>query len=194
MTKNLSKTLKNSKGIFGAPKISKKFSSEIETKTIKEDKSFQILKLAIDDIKEKYNLVPDGILSLIEEKPISKQILIPISIFEIKNLSALEVICKYLKENLELNYSKIALLLNRNSRTIWTTYNNAVKKKKESLVVKDSRFFIPISILKNRKLSVLEGIVSYLKDRFNLRYSEISILLNRDERNIWTVYNRAKKK
>lgn len=162
--------------------------------SIKEEKSFQILKLAIDDIKEKYKFSINEILSLIEEKPISKELLIPVSIFEIKNLSALEAICKYLKEELEINYNKIALLLNRDSRTIWTTYNNALQKRKERLPVKESKFFIPISILTDRKLSVLESIVSYLKDNFNLRYSEISILLTRDERNIWTIYNRYKKK
>ncbi|MBS3114282.1 hypothetical protein J4448_04215 [Candidatus Woesearchaeota archaeon] len=162
--------------------------------SIKEDKSFQILKLAIEEVKEKYKLASNEILSLIEEKPISKEILIPVSIFEVSNLSALEVICKYLKEELELNYSKIALLLNRNSRTIWTTYKNAFRKKKERLIAKESKLYIPLSIFKNRRFSVLESIISYLKDNFNLRYSEISILLNRDERNIWTVYNRYRKK
>lgn len=164
------------------------------SKPIKEDKSFQILKLAIKDVKEKYKISSNEILSLIEEKPISKEILLPISIFEYESLSALEVICKYLKEELDIYYSKIALLLNRNSRTIWTTYKNAVKKRKEKLYIKESKFFIPLSILIDRKLSVLEAIVSYLKDNFNLRYSEIAVLLNRDERNIWTVYHRAKKK
>ena len=98
------------------------------------------------------------------------------------------------KEELDLNYSKIALLLNRDSRTIWTTYNIACKKRAERLLVKESKLFIPVSILQNRKFSVLEAIVSYLKDNFNLRYSEIAVLLNRDERNMWAVYNRAKRK
>ena len=75
-----------------------------------------------------------------------------------------------------------------------TTYNNAKVKRKEKLSVKESKFFIPVSIFKDRKLSVLEALVSYLKDNFNLRYREIAVLLNRDERNIWTVYNRYKKK
>lgn len=175
-------------------KIENKAKDIYDIKLIKDDSSFQILKLAINDIKEKYKIASGEILSLIEEKPISREILIPVSAFEAKNLSALEVICKYLKEELELSYIKIALLLNRDSRTIWTTCNNAVKKKKERLPVKDSNFFIPISIFKNRKFSILEAIVSYLKNKFDLRYSEISILLNRDERNIWTVYNRAGKK
>jgi hypothetical protein len=52
---------------------------------------------------------------------------------------------------------------------------------------------IPLDILRDRNLSVLESIVEYLKNK-GLSFHEIAILLNRDERNIWTVYNRAKKK
>src|SRR3989338_7169912 len=156
------------------------------------DKSFQILKLALDEIKQKYNLNSDEILSLVEEKPVSKDILIPVSIFD-ENLSALESVCKYLKENLDLGFSKIALLLNRDARTIWTTYSNALKKRKERLIVKESRYFIPISALADRKFSALGSIVVYLKDKFSLRYKEISVLLHRDERNIWAAYHRVKK-
>ena len=162
-------------------------------KSVKEDSSFRILKLAIDELKAEYNVSENELLQLIKQ-PASKEILIPVSVFEAKNLSALEIVCKYLKEELDLGYSKIASLLNRDNRTIWTTYQNALSKRKERLPVKDSKFHIPISILANRKLSVLESIVSYLKDNFNLRYSEISALLNRDERNIWAVYNRFRKK
>ena len=158
----------------------------------KQDKAFQILKLALDEIKEKYNLNANEILSLVEEKPVAKEILIPVSIFD-SGLSALETICKYLKENLDLGFSKIALLLNRDSRTIWTTYSNALKKRKEKLVVKESRYFIPISALADRKFSALGSIVAYLKDKFSLRYKEISVLLHRDERNIWAAYHRIKK-
>lgn len=161
---------------------------------IHNDKYFQILKLAIGELKEKYGLNSNEILGLIEEKPVSKEILIPVSIFEISKLSALEAICKYLKEELDLTYSKIATILNRDSRTIWTTYNNAIKNIKEKLYTKESKFFIPVSILANRKLSVLEAIVSYLKDNLNLRYIEIASLINRNERNVWAAYNKAKKK
>src|SRR3989338_5808042 len=74
---------------------------------IKEDKSFQILKLALDEIKEKYKIAPNEILSLVEEKPVSKEILLPISIFKNEKLSALESICKYLKEELDVGFNKI---------------------------------------------------------------------------------------
>jgi len=53
---------------------------------------------------------------------------------------------------------------------------------------------IPSSIFKDRTLSVLEAMVEYLKEKQNLTYHQIALLLNRDERNIWTVYSRAKKK
>ena len=52
---------------------------------------------------------------------------------------------------------------------------------------------IPLEILRDRTVSVLESIVEYLKNK-GLSFHEIGLLLNRDERNIWTVYNRAKKK
>ena len=53
---------------------------------------------------------------------------------------------------------------------------------------------IPTLIFKDRKLSVLEAMVEYLKDEKQMNYQEIAVLLNRDDRTIWTCYSRAKKK
>lgn len=53
---------------------------------------------------------------------------------------------------------------------------------------------IPVSIFKELRLTPFELIVWYLKDTKKLSYADIGRLLNRDERNIWTVYQRAKKK
>ncbi len=53
---------------------------------------------------------------------------------------------------------------------------------------------VPSSIFRDRSLSVLEAIVEYLKDQQHLTFHEIAILLNRDDRTIWTVYTRGKKK
>ena len=53
---------------------------------------------------------------------------------------------------------------------------------------------IPIYIFQDRTLSVLEIMVEYLKEKLKLNYHEMGVLLNRDERTIWTCYNRAKKK
>ncbi len=40
----------------------------------------------------------------------------------------------------------------------------------------------------------MESVVFYMKDSLNMTYHEIALSLNRDDRTIWTVYNRASKK
>jgi len=150
------------------------------------------LKSLINYLEHEKGLSSDEIIKLIvkEEKP--KAIEIPVCIFNNK-LSALETVVKYLKENLNLKYSEIAKLLNRNDRTIWTTYSNSRKKFSKEFVVKNSKYFIPVLAISNRSLSVLESIVYYLKDSCNLKYSQIALMLHRDQRTIWTVYNRRRK-
>ncbi len=53
---------------------------------------------------------------------------------------------------------------------------------------------VPTYILKDRSVSVLEAIVEYLKNNEKLSFHEIALLINRDDRTIWTVYDRVKKK
>ena len=91
-----------------------------------------------------------------------------------------------------MRYITIAKLLNRDQRTIWTAYNKSLKKQKGLIIVKETEIFIPISIF-NKKLTLLEAIVIYLKEK-GLKFSEIARLLNRDQRNIWTIYSQAVRK
>ena len=149
------------------------------------------LDILINYIAQEKGIGSDEIIKLIVKEKKSKEI--PVCIFNDK-LSALETIVKYLKENLNLKYSEIAKLLNRNDRTIWATYSNSRKKLTERFVIEENKFFIPASIISNRSFSVLESIVSYLKDNLNLRYSQIALMLHRDQRTIWTVYNRRRRK
>ncbi|MBI5804067.1 Ig-like domain repeat protein, partial [Candidatus Pacearchaeota archaeon] len=117
---------------------------------------------------------------------------IPITIFS-KELGALEAITKYMKENLSMDYHEIAKLLNRDDRTIWTAYNKAKNKEKKIIKVEKSLVWLPASIFEDRRLTPLESVVVYLKEK-ELRYSEISKLLNRDQRNIWAIYSKTIKK
>lgn len=146
------------------------------------------LSIFFNELKKKYKLKDKEILDLIKKK--DKLILIPISIFKNK-LSPLEAITQYLKENLHFNFHKIALLLNRNDRTIWLTYFNA-KKKKIRLIIKDNHY-IPLSVLANRKLSILENLSYYLKEE-GLTLKKVSELTGKDPRTIGTCYRRAIKK
>ena len=118
---------------------------------------------------------------------------IPLSVFSIKKLSTLEIIVKYFKENLHKKYHEIALILNRNDRTIWSTYHNSIKKFKGPLFVKGPDF-VPVSIFSSRKKSVLESLVVYLKDNLGYSYTKISRLLKKDYQTIYTSYRRGKSK
>ena len=143
-------------------------------------------------------LSPDEIISLANKLlkvPAAKEeIVIPISVFS-NELGSLETIVKYLRENLLLSFKQIAALTNRNEIALAVTYRNAKRKLAEKFVVTEiSSYSIPVSILQDRNLSVLENIAAYLKDTFALNYHSIAVLLNRDDRTIWTVYQRAKKK
>jgi hypothetical protein len=57
-----------------------------------------------------------------------------------------------------------------------------------------SNMWIPSNVLRDNSISVLEAIVEFLKEKKGLTYHQIGELINRDERNVWTVYQRAKKK
>jgi len=65
---------------------------------------------------------------------------------------------------------------------------------KEKKIKIENNINIPIHIFQDRTLSVLETIVEYLKEKLKLNYHEIAVLLNRDDRTIWTCYHRAKEK
>lgn len=153
-----------------------------------EKKSIQNL---IKDLAKKYNLQKEDFLSLFEGKPNSD---LPISIFDNKKLSSLETISKYLREVRQLKFSQIASFLNRDPRTIWSAYNSSKKKHPSPLTIRESNIVIPLSKLSNKKFSILESIVAHLKETYSLTFHNIAVLLNRDDRTIWTVYSRFKKK
>ncbi len=124
---------------------------------------------------------------------ITNQVLIPTNIF-INELSSLETVCKYLKENKNLKNIDIASLVGRDSKSVWQAYNSSKKKHSRKFVEKKFDYTFPVIILQNRNLSVLENIVYYLKQNYNLSYHDIAVLLKRDERTIWTVWNNILKK
>lgn len=132
-----------------------------------------------------------GIISFLTKQ--LKENVLPVFIFKNNSLSALETIVKYLKEEHNFSYAEISRLLNRSSKTIWITYQRAKKKMPKKLKGK-SDIFIPVNIFQNRKFSVLENLVSYLKQEQEIGYKEIAKLINRNYRTVLTVYRRFRKK
>ena len=118
-------------------------------------------------------------------------ILIPVSVFS-SQYGPLESVVKYLSEKKKLSIKEIALRLNRSDRTIWATYYAA--KRQAILIPTKSRIIIPLSILSKESSSILESLVYYLHDFHSMRFIDISHLINRDIRTVWTCYNRYMKK
>ena len=171
-------TVKNKKrGIFG------------NSKELDLGKNEELIKLFTEYLRKNFEKSSTEFLDSIKKEKLS----VPDSIFNDK-LTVLETIVKYLKENLNFNYKEIADLINRDERNIWHTYNVARKKLAKQFVVEKYEFLIPISIFSNRKLSIQENLVFYLKEEFKLSYHKIATLIHRDDRTIWTVYQKAKKK
>ena len=165
----------------------------------KENKMLKVLSLVKESLKEEFSEIKKRILELVEkeinvkelkqEVKVSEEVEIPISIFT-KELGALESVVKYMKENLAMTYKEISEKLQRDERTIWSSYNKSKEKIKDFFAIKENERFIFLSRFNLNNLTVLENIILYLKNS-GLRYSEISKLIDRDQRNIWTIYRQS---
>jgi hypothetical protein len=153
--------------------------------------SLDTLKNIFDNFQKKYQLAPEDILQIMYEE--KEYLSIPLTIFS-RQLSPLESVVKFLKEDLNLGISTIAKTLQRNQATIWLTYNHAQKKKKEKFIFSETKYWIPISLLKDRRLSILELVVEFLKKSYSLNFHQIAVLIQRDDRTVWTVYQRGELK
>ena len=153
----------------------------------------EFLKTILKKLKASYGISLNELLNIAKEIPAkSRDVKIPLMLFR-ENMGASEALCKYLKENIALKYSEIARLLNRNQKTIWISYRNSMAKKKEEIKINEKSAFIPVNIFSNRKLSILESLISYLRKK-GFKNIEIADMLKKDPRNTWTLYSRALKK
>lgn len=157
--------------------------------SIREDRDFERTRLLAEELQQRYDVGLAELLELAGEG----DILIPVTVFG-PELSALETLSKYLHENIGLSFRKIAELMNRSEKTIWQAYNFSLGKFRKRLSPDDTAFRIPVSALSDRRYSNLESVVLFLKEHFMLRFAEIARLLHRDQRTVWTVYSRAKRK
>ncbi len=133
-----------------------------------------------------------------KEKISEKQVLdssiqekIPLIIFR-GELSGLEAITKYLRENEKKSYKEMSFLTGRKIGTLASTYKKAREKKPGFYEVTEHDYKIPLGIIRQH-YSVLESICFYLKEQ-GLRKIDIARALNKDPRTVWTVINRIKGK
>ena len=167
--------------VLAIPAIEKRKKKKIKQRILENEEFLEVLTNNLENL-----------LGIVKERRITsgiKDIEIPLSIFK-KQVSPAEVLCKYLKENKGLKFNEIAIALNRDQRTIWINYRNSVKKDAEKIKIDKKVTSVPIKIFSDRKLSVLESVVKYLKDK-GLSNSQISEILGKTPNNIWTLYSRA---
>ena len=137
-------------------------------------------------LKQNYNYSHEDLLKLG-----NNELLVPVSIFAGK-LSPAEALAKFLKENNDMTYHDISKLIGRNERSCWANYKRA-SKKMPSPFEASTGISVPVSIFNSEK-SILEALISYMKDVKKMRNKKIAQLLNKNPANIWTVYARAGKK
>jgi len=118
---------------------------------------------------------------------------VPISVFR-ASLSSFEIIVRYLKDEQHKSVNEVARLLKRATPTIYETYRNSKKKHPEALDTSDTSILIPFDLISQRDYSVLEHIVSYLREQQHLPLVKIAELLHRSPSTIKTTYWRWTKK
>ena len=120
------------------------------------DREIEAINIFVQAILKKNDIPFSKLTELLMEKREKKTIIkVPCCIFKERSLGILESLTIYLKENLNLSYSDIASLLNRNHSPIWMTYNNAKKKFNSKLTEDKQTLWIPISIFSERKFGLL---------------------------------------
>ena len=148
----------------------------------------EILSQITERLKQKYNYSDEEILKLWNN---GNEILVPVVIFA-NGLSPAETLAKFLKENHRLSYDGASKLIGIHQRSIWANYKRAAKKMPAPFQISNG-ISVPVSVFNSEK-SVLEALVSYLKDVKKMRNRKIAQLLSKNPSNIWTLYKRAKSK
>ena len=140
-------------------------------------------------VQEKLRSFGQEIRTVIEQHHDPK---LPLSIFKSES-STLEIVAKYLHEAEKRSFADIAILLNRDHRTIWHAYQRSVRRKIR-LTVEKSKVTVPVSLFAQRQFSPLEVLVSYLREEHQLSFADIARSLALSPKTVWTVYHRKLKK
>lgn len=179
------------KRVSGASSSTNHATRNNQNKRSEEDFLLNIIGESSEILRDKYGYSDEQIYEAFV-KGEEKALLIPVSIFS-TNLAPSEALIKYLRETQDTNYHEISVLINRNERGVWASYQRAIKKMPSKFEIIET-IFVPVSIFSNNNFSILECLISYLKDIDHMKNSRIAVLLKKNPSNIWTIYNRTKTK
>ncbi len=150
--------------------------------------SRELLQILLQKVK-KDGMEIEDVIELFQDS--NHEISVPISLFS-SNLHPMEALCKYLIEIERLSKSNVARVLQRNIKTIWANYERS--KGKELFMTGNQQYTIPLSLFQKRKLSIMEHVVSFLKQVHDFSNKEISQLLGKSPNSIAVLAKRAKVK
>ncbi len=129
-----------------------------------------------------------------------EQIQVPADIFAGRTSPA-RALVRFLAETKQMPLKEVAKILHKSYANTWISYKKAKSlhnSEHEQGILENkgygqAGYFIPLSAFShNGFLTVFEALVVYMKKFFT--FSQISRIVKKDPRTIWTVYSRAKKK
>jgi hypothetical protein len=150
--------------------------------------SRELLKSIIGFMKNNQGLSMHDLASIYSEA--SPEEAVPLSVFS-GRLSPSAALCGYLKGKRGLSFHEIAVLLNRDDRSVWNSCARAGRASVRATVTKEDDILIPIAVFQDRSRSILEHVVSYLRESHGLSNSRIARLTNKNPSAIATVANRS---
>ncbi len=119
---------------------------------------------------------------------------IPLPLFKHSELGVLEVTVKCLRENFGLDYAEIADLLNRDRKTVWSSYQKAREKRKRIFRIEKPVKGVRCSVFRNRELGPLESLTVFMREELKMTFSQIAENLDRSYQTIWLSYQKGIKK
>ncbi|MBW2967331.1 hypothetical protein KY362_02480, partial [Candidatus Woesearchaeota archaeon] len=111
-----------------------------------------------------------------------------------QSLSPSEALCTYLHRQRGLSFHEIALLINRDERSVWTSCSRAGAKRGTLIQPDKDSIRIPTSLFHDRSLSILEHVVYHLKSAHSMTNAKVAALLNKNPSAVATVAKRAERK
>ena len=151
----------------------------------------ETLSALLQYLKQEKGLTLQQLLQAYHEQPTQDHI--PIQIFSF-SLSPAESVTKYLKEVRKLKLREIGKVLNRNERTAWINYRGAQRKHPAPFVLDQPYLTIPLSVLADRSLSILEHAIVHLHTTLSFSIKDTAKILNKHPSIIHTCLSRAKTK
>jgi len=169
-------------------------SDNASSRDLSKDRTLLALHFLLNDLAIKYNIDYEQIFHALSAKESDAlPCFVPMEIYTDRPLGVLEATVKFLRVERGMSFNQIAKLLNRDNRTIWSSYHNAIGKSRKRFSPK-TKIPVPLDIFSDRKLGLLEALCVYLKDQKNMTYHDIGTALKRNERTIWTSYKHARRK